>query len=131
VSKKTLPQDGLDLRMFAYLAEEKMYGKSYDEPAPRTISSDPEGMNLVSSLTRFGDHEPVLDLDVPHLYVPSSTPGHAHLFINKRMDQEQYGTILRALQRAGVLEAGYVNRFLDDGQTFVRLPGTAHVKNSV
>jgi hypothetical protein len=76
--------------------------------------------NLLSSLCADGLHRPVLDIDIPAHFVPSSTPGHAHLYIDQGMTWERYEKLLRALDEAGVLEPGYVNAALTRKATFVR-----------
>ena len=83
--------------------------------------------NLISSIVdeeRFGQeslHAPVLDLDVPAYLVPSKTPGHSHLYIDKPMTWYEYEGLLRALERAGVLEPGYVAVAKQLHMTAVRL----------
>lgn len=82
--------------------------------------------NLVASTLQGepGKHMPVIDLDVPHYYVPSSTEGHGHLYIDTRMSWRKYERILRALAEADVLGWAEYVRALDRGATFARLPGT-------
>ena len=67
-------------------------------------------------------HYPVIDLDVPVHLVPSSTPGHSHLYINVGMSFEDYTRILLALAQAGVVEEGYVEASIRRGRSDVRLP---------
>ena len=79
---------------------------------------------LVTSLMRHekGRHAPVLDLDVPHELVPSSTPGHAHLYLDVPMSWWRYKRLLKALARAGVIEKGFVKASIARGHTDVRVP---------
>lgn len=81
--------------------------------------------NLVSSLCVDGRHRPVLDLDVPARYVPSTTPGHDHLYIDlpAGLTWEQYEAVLVALGNAGILEPGYVSAARRRHATFVRPQG--------
>lgn len=74
------------------------------------------------SRSTAGWHMPVLDIDVPHHYEPSTTPGHGHLYIDVPVEWPEYAVILRALGDAGILEPGYVGASLDRRATFVRLP---------
>ena len=67
-------------------------------------------------------HRPVLDLDMPAKLIPSSTPGHFHLFIDHPMKWETYEKLLEALAAAGVLEDGYVRASIARKHTAVRLP---------
>ena len=80
--------------------------------------------NVVSSDSRINPdvHYPVIDLDVPVYLVPSSTPGHSHLYINVGMSFEEYAQILRALTEAGVVEEGYGEASFRRGRSDVRLP---------
>src|SRR3989344_4402534 len=78
--------------------------------------------NLVSSLTENGLHAPVLDLDVPAYLIPSSTPGHSHLYIDVEIPWSVYRKLLRALARAGIIEDYFYKGALDREQTMVRPP---------
>lgn len=81
--------------------------------------------NVVSSIAASGSvphHYPVLDLDVPARLVPSSTPGHSHLYIDKSVPDEVYWRLCEALVNAGILEPGYVSASMERGYTSVRLP---------
>ena len=37
-----------------------------------------------------GMHRPILDIDLPAALIPSSTPGHYHLYIDKPMEWDRY-----------------------------------------
>lgn len=67
-------------------------------------------------------HRPVLDIDIPIKVVPSSTPGHFHLFIDHFMEWKDYEKLLWALAAAGIIEEGYVHASVRRGHTSVRLP---------
>lgn len=67
-------------------------------------------------------HRPVLDIDIPIKVVPSSTPGHSHLFIDIAMSWGDYEKLLWALAAAGIVEEGYVHASVRRGHTSVRLP---------
>jgi len=82
--------------------------------------------NLVSSLKTDGTHAPALDIDIPCRYVPSSTPGHGHLYFDTlSLTWEGYQDLLKALVLAGIVEQGYYLASLNRGQTLLRPP---HVK---
>jgi hypothetical protein len=85
--------------------------------------SDPGRANLVSSRDMDGRQWPVLDLDVPHRYVPSSTSGHAHLYIDVPTSTWRWALLMLALRLAGVHELGYTAWSLRRGASFVRPPG--------
>lgn len=86
------------------------------------VRETPDG-NLVSSeSTQPGEHLPVIDLDIPHRLVPSSTPGHSHLYIDKPVTWEQYKHLLEALLECGIIGQGWFNQAMLDGKTWVRAP---------
>lgn len=80
--------------------------------------------DVVSSeyLGFHGSHMLVLDIDVPAALIPSSTPGHSHLYINTYMPWQVYEKLLDALAEAGILEPGYVGASKARKATAVRLP---------
>ena len=71
-------------------------------------------------------HMPVIDIDFEVELVPSRTPSHYHLYLQKEITWERYVVLLQALAFAGVIEQGYLNTSIIRGQTFVR---TAPLKN--
>lgn len=79
--------------------------------------------NLVSSITHDGKQMPILDMDFPHRIVPSSTPGHNHIFIDVKMSKFRWFVLMCALYFAGVIELGFFVWSLRRGGNFVRLPG--------
>lgn len=54
--------------------------------------------------------------------VPSSTEGHAHLYLSNRLVDPAYMVLLVALARVGVLEPGYVRAAVGRGMSAGRLP---------
>lgn len=69
-----------------------------------------------------GRHTVMLDIDVPAVLVPSSTPGHSHLYIDAAMEWPVLEALLKALANAGVIEPGYAGASISRGATFLRLP---------
>ena len=86
------------------------------DPAPA------DQANLVGSSGADGLHHPVVDLDVPAFLVPSSTPGHSHLYINVAVPWEGYLKLLDVLAELGIVEPAYVSHSKEQGQTLVRVP---------
>lgn len=79
--------------------------------------------NVVSSTTserwwRF----PVVDLDFPHIYLPSDTPGHAHLYLDRRVHYVRVLALMTGLWAAGFIERGHWIGHLFRGYSAVRLP---------
>lgn len=81
------------------------------------VSSRIAGMSLHSNL-----HAPTLDLDMQCALVSSSTPGHFHLYIDKVMTWENYQKLLIVMREVGILERGFVNCSIEQGQSTLRLP---------
>lgn len=91
--------------------------------AERVLTTDTDQANVITSRVDGTDlHKPVLDLDLPATLLPSSTPGHFHLLIDKAMTWEAYEALLHALADAGLVEPGYVSASQSRGYTAVRLP---------
>lgn len=67
-------------------------------------------------------HNVVLDLDLPATLLPSSTPGHFHLFIDRPMTWDTYLNLIDAMVAAGLVEPGYRDASVTRGHTAVRLP---------
>lgn len=67
-------------------------------------------------------HKVVVDIDYPCVLIPSSTPGHFHLIIDKAMDAEVYFDLLENMAAAGIVEEGYADASRDQGRSAVRLP---------
>jgi len=70
-----------------------------------------------------GKHRVLLDLDCPHVYVPSTNPGHGHLVIDVAQDWETYKKLLQLLGDMGILQYGYVDASFRRGETWLRAPG--------
>lgn len=89
----------------------------------RTRSS-PQDAEVVSSelVDELGGHAPALDIDVPMGVVPSSTPGHNHLYFDVRMPWRRYKRLLKAMAAAGLLEEGYVKASIRRRHTALRVP---------
>lgn len=79
--------------------------------------------NLISShIQGSRKHAPVVDIDVPVRLVPSTTPGHTHLYIDIPMKRWRMMIMLFGLYVGGVLEMGSFWWSLRRGATFVRTP---------
>ncbi len=85
--------------------------------------------NVVSSHLPTGKHAPILDLDFAHVYVPSTTPGHGHLYINRPTSRWRMIVMLWGLKVAGVIEPGFFWWSLRRGGTFVRRPNVRKTKD--
>lgn len=92
-----------------------------------------EDANSFSShiVGRPGFHAPVLDIDFQAELVPSSTPGHFHLYLEKQVHWEKYKKLLLALEDCGIISKGYARASITRGATYVRKPGVYKKKDSV
>lgn len=104
----------------------------YSEPGtlPEGVTTEPREVaeikdaNLISSRLTDGFHSPVLDIDYGARLIPSSTPGHFHLYLDDlRLTWDEYEELLLVLARLGVIEPGYAAASIDRRQTMVRKPG--------
>lgn len=97
----------------------------YEEDSREKIK-DLNKANAVSSLRTDGyygeTHAIILDLDVPAYLVPSSKPGHSHLYIDVKITKHQLKNLLHTLTNCGVIEEGFRNVSLARGHTSLRLP---------
>lgn len=75
-------------------------------------------------------HTPMLDLDIEHVFLPSSTPGHSHLYINTQLTAKKYRALLAALAEAGIVQQGILDQFDQHRATFLRLPDVKKTKDS-
>lgn len=67
-------------------------------------------------------HKLFLDLDVEHLYVPSSTPGHGHLYLNVDLNPDQLEGLMATLVRFGIVSKGSLRQVRSRGASTLRLP---------
>lgn len=125
MSAHQLPSTAPRTLHIANLAGDDYQQGGEDRPA----TDDLDAANVVSSIASWGKpgqpwsrHYPVLDLDIPAHLVPSSTPGHSHLYLDVEIDDEGYWTLCDALANAGILQPGYVSACKSRGYTSVRLP---------
>jgi len=87
------------------------------------VTTSEQEANIVTSYLGGELHAPVLDIDFGAQLIPSSTPGHFHLYFEKAMTWGNYCGLLKALGDVGILEAGYVKASLRRGYSSVRKPG--------
>lgn len=92
-----------------------------------SVGHAPPGVepNLVCSDIGDGMHLPCLDIDFAARLVPSSTPGHFHLYLDGMapLTWPQYDKLLAALTEAGIISEGYYNHSQDRQMTCLRRPG--------
>lgn len=67
-------------------------------------------------------HKPTIDLDIPHYYGESTTPGHAHLILDVELSWEDYEELLALLARLKIIEQGYLNAARFRHESWMRVP---------
>ncbi len=70
--------------------------RQYEDRQPSDVDANVVSSHLVGS----HKHAPILDLDFPHVYVPSTTDGHAHLTLYQK---EPASRIARLIHRMWVV----------------------------
>jgi hypothetical protein len=102
---------------------------TYAGNSGRYDTTDPELAQVTTSMLdghtccpQHRRHRPVLDLDLPAQLIPSSTPGHFHLYLDVELSHSTYMDLLTALAAAGIIERGYADASRERGYTAVRLP---------
>jgi hypothetical protein len=87
--------------------------------------SAPEA-DLISSrvLGLEGDwHMPAIDVDLPVYAVTSDTPGHSHLYVQRKLAWADYLQLLYAMAKVGIVEENYVKMSERRGASFLYMPG--------
>lgn len=79
--------------------------------------------NLISSMTYDGKHMPIIDLDFPHHYVPSTHEGHGHLYLDRAISRWRWVILMIGLYIGRQIELGYFIWSLRRGANFVRIEG--------
>jgi hypothetical protein len=69
-------------------------------------------------------HQVMFDIDVPHVYVPSTTEGHGHLIFRKQLSFSKYLGLLEHMAECGLVEPGYVDAARNRGEAWLRTPWT-------
>lgn len=90
----------------------------------RELVTDRAEADLVSSRVATDPyvHRPVLDIDFPAQLVPSSTPGHYHLYLDIDLEWHVYEELLLDLEAAGIIQHGYARNAIRRKQSLARLP---------
>lgn len=117
MSEKTPPLQGQ-----VYQSVQKF--DDYEAREGRYDTTDLEKAQVITSRVagKSNTHKLLLDIDIPAQLIPSSTPGHSHLYIDKEMSEEAWATLLFALSSAGIIEPGYMRASISRGFTALRLP---------
>lgn len=101
---------------------EDFHADRYTATIPRRAGLDSANIVTSESASERHAHCPVIDLDFPCVLVGSSTPGHFHLYMERRISWRAYRKVLKAMSDAGLVERGYYRASLARGFTAARLP---------
>jgi hypothetical protein len=88
----------------------------------RSIASLNEADVISSFDPASGLHRVMMDVDVRSWSVPSTTPGHVHLYFEPTVTWRQYRRILRAMSQAGLVERAYYQAACGARAGMLRLP---------
>lgn len=117
---------GRKLPEFVAHHQVKSINKGFADDEYEGVHNESEGLvdaDIITSLDEVtGLHRPLLDIDFPVKVIPSTTPGHYHLYIDKPMTLERYERLLDCLSDANIIEYGYAQASIDRGYTALRLP---------
>lgn len=75
-------------------------------------------------ITNDAPHAPVIDIDLPCHWEPSTAPGHGHLYINKAMPWSDVVKLLDVMVEIGVVQAGFRDASIRRRYTACRTPWT-------
>ena len=73
-------------------------------------------------LSQRNMHAPLFDLDFPCELIPSSTPGHFHLYMDKEIPYVKMLKVMAAMVDAGLVQEGYYNSVKAHDAAILRLP---------
>lgn len=83
----------------------------------------PDDANLISSkISGSRKHRVILDIDFPAALIPSSTPGHFHLYLDKELTEDQMERLVFTLHDVGIIAQGNRNQWDRFRALFLRLP---------
>jgi hypothetical protein len=117
--------EGVEIQA-AYFTSEKeglsdSVGRVYDESLAEKVNKD---ANVITSKIRGkkNKHKIILDLDYEAALIPTSTPGHYHLMIDKDLDTLQYAEFIEVCHRVGLIADGNMSQWNRELTQFLRLP---------
>ena len=120
-------------RMFRNNAND-LLASSDDEFAVEFGDWCPEGPGATLVTSRLAEgfafpsldalHAPVIDIDLPCHWEPSTAPGHGHLYINHAMPWADVVKLLDVLVEVGIVQAGFRDASVKRKYTACRTPWT-------
>lgn len=97
---------------------------TFESGQKEVLTPNLEEGNIITSIMVDSvlDHKVIIDLDLPAQLIPSTTPGHFHLYVDHIIPRDKYLNLLDALAEAGLVEPGYAAASRARGYSAVRLP---------
>jgi len=96
------------------------------------IASEPRATSFDKAFGLTPKHMVMFDCDVPVMVIPSSTPGHSHIYFpNNYVAKDQLFNLLDAMADCGIVEPGYAAASKARGFTSLRLPWVRKQQQSV
>ena len=73
----------------------------------------------------------ILEVEFPIQLIPSTTPRHYHLYLDRKISWEQYMLVLKSAYETGIINRGFYEMSIKNGQSMVLLPGKDRVKTTI
>jgi hypothetical protein len=106
--------------------------EDYDYYVTQKAESSDDAELLISRVPgQKGMHYPILDLDSPHLYIPSTQSGHGHLVFTKPISDTLYWKLLTVMAECGIIEEGYASASKNKNFAAIRLPWVVKSKEEI
>jgi hypothetical protein len=106
-------------------APAEVAGEYLDDVDLEVDSPDSADAAVWSSLIAHGPdgmHSVMLDIDHRAAVIPTSTPGHHHLYIDVAVPWDKYLRLMEVMADCGLVEPGYVEASRQRGASYLRLP---------
>jgi hypothetical protein len=105
------------------MGKARTYDAGVDQPAGTAYDPKADAEVVSSQIVGTDEHIPMLDIDMDAVLLPSSTPGHHHLYIDKPIPWKKYKNLMKALADAGIIEEGYYTASVKRGYSALRMQG--------
>lgn len=95
----------------------------YPEDRDHIPTENLDEANVISSKVKGTTrHKVIIDLDFDAALLPSSTPGHHHLYLDKELTAPQMEQLIYCLYEVGIIAQGNINQWHRFKALFLRLP---------
>ncbi|KKR09437.1 MAG: hypothetical protein UT43_C0009G0009 [Parcubacteria group bacterium GW2011_GWC1_39_29] len=73
----------------------------------------------------------ILEVEFPIQLIPSTTPRHYHLYLDRKISWEQYMLVLKSAYETGIINRGFYEMSIKNGQSMVLLPGKDRAETTI